>query len=112
VDYRLDAEGRMIVQNETACWYKYPDLTFQTEVLFHLIEQTIETELVEELTFLVNYDRAKKAIQEIVDMPDRKIDLFIKICRQNEGHLSKSKRNSQFGFLSEEEIARMEEAIR
>ena len=32
-------------------------------------------ELVEELAFLVNYDRTKKSIQEIVDMPDRQIDL-------------------------------------
>ena len=37
------------------------------------VEQTIDTELVEELAFLANYDRTKKAIQEIVDMPDRKI---------------------------------------
>jgi len=111
VEYRLDDEGRMTVQNETACLYRYIDLTFQAEMLFRFIEQTIETELVAELAFLVNYDRARKAIQEIVDMPDSKIDVFIRICLQNEGRLSKGKRDSLFGFLSDEEILRMEEAI-
>ncbi|MCL2303987.1 MAG: Fic family protein [Planctomycetaceae bacterium] len=112
VEYRLDDEGRLTVQNDTACWYRYIDLTVQTEMLFRFIEQTIETELVDELTFLVSYDQAKKAIQEIVDMPDRKIDLFIRLCLQNNGRLSKSKRGSLFDFLSDAEIARMEEAIR
>ena len=111
VEYHLDEEGRMTVQNETACWYRYPDLTFQTEKLFRFIEQTLETELVPELAFLANYDRIKKAIQEIIDMPDSKIDLFIRVCHQNGGKLSKNKRESLFGFLSDQEIARMEEAV-
>jgi len=77
-----------------------------------LIERTIDTELVEELDFLANYDRGKKAIQEIVDMPDRQIDLFIRLCLQNSGRLSARRRDSSFDFLSDEEIARMESAVR
>ena len=38
--------------------------------------RSIETELVEELSFLAKYDETKKAIEDIVDMPDRKIDMF------------------------------------
>ena len=111
VEYALDDEGRMTVQNETARWYQYIDMTFQAEILFRFIEQTIEMELVDELAFLTNYDRAKKAILEIVDMPDRKVDLFIRVCLQNNGQLSKAKRDSQFEFLSDEEIKRMESVI-
>ena len=75
VEYALDEEGRMTVENDTARWYRYIDMTPQVESLFRFIERTIESELVEELAFLANYDRTKKAIQEIVDMPDRQIDL-------------------------------------
>ncbi|MGO8751538.1 MAG: Fic family protein [Thermoguttaceae bacterium] len=75
VEYSLDEEGRMTVENDTARWYRYIDLTPQAEALFRFIERTIDVELVEELAFLVNYDRTKKSIQEIVDMPDRQIDL-------------------------------------
>jgi len=47
-----------------------------------------------------------------VDMPDRQIDLFIRFCLQNNGRLSERKRSSSFAFLSEEEVAGMEEAVR
>ena len=111
VEYSLDEEGRMTVENDTARWYRYIDMTPQAESLFRFIERTIDTELVEELAFLANYDRTKKAIQEIVDMPDRQIDLFIRVCLQNNGRLSLRKRASSFDFLSDDEIARMEEAV-
>jgi len=111
VEYDLDEEGRMTVHNDTAVWYRFIDMTPQAEALFDFIEKTIETELVEELDFLVNYDRTKAAIQEIVDMPDRQIDLFIRFCLQNHGQLSASKRASHFEALTEEEIARMEQAV-
>ena len=111
VEYSLDEEGRMTVHNDTARWYRYIDMTPQVEALFKFIDQTIEVELARELAFLANYDETKKAIQEIVDMPDRKIDLFIRFCLQNNGRLSAQKRASHFDFLSGEEITRMELAV-
>ena len=111
VEYTLDEEGRMTVQNDVARWYAYPDMTQQAEMLFHFIEQTIDTELVEELAFLSRYDETKRAIQEVIDMPDRRIDLFIRFCLQNSGRLSARKRESHFDFLSDDEVDRMEQAI-
>jgi len=111
VECALDEEGRMTVENETARWYRYIDMTPQAEALFRCIERTIDTELVEELAFLANYDRTKKAIQEIVDMPDRQIDLFIRVCLQNNGWLSARKRAASFDFLSDDEVARMQQAV-
>jgi hypothetical protein len=112
VEYSMDAQGRMTVENDTANWYRFIDMTPQVEALFRFIEQTIGTELVEELAFLANYDQTKKAIQEVVDMPDRKIDLFIQACMQNNGRLSASKRVSHFDFLSDEEVTHLEDAVR
>jgi len=111
VEYSLDEDGRMTVKNDTSRWYAYIDMTAQVEALFRFIKHTIETELVEELSFLANYDETKKAIQEIVDMPDRQIDLFIRFCLQNNGRLSARKRGSHFDFLSDDEVASMEKAI-
>jgi hypothetical protein len=111
VEYSLDEEGRMTVHNDTALWYSYVDMTSQAEALFRFIEKTIDTELASELAFLANYDETKRAIQEIVDMPDRQIDLFIRFCLQNNGRLSARKRASHFETLSEDEIARMEQTI-
>lgn len=111
VEYSLDEDGHMTVHNDTATWYAYIDLTPQAEALYRFIEQTIDTALVEELSFLAKYDEAKKAIQEIVDMPDRQIDLFIRFCLQHNGRLSARKRTSHFDFLSDGEVVRMEQAI-
>jgi hypothetical protein len=112
VEYSLDDEGRMSVHNDTVVWYRYIDMTPQVEALFAFIEKTIDTELADELEFLANYDRTKSAIQAIVDMPDRQIDLFIRFCLQNRGRLSAGKRKSHFDFLTDDEVTRMEKIVR
>jgi hypothetical protein len=111
VEYTLDREGCMTVLNDTARWYKYIDMTPQAEALFRFIERTIEAELIEELDFLANYDHAKEAIQDILDMPDRLIDLFIRTCLQNNGRLSARRRSRQFSFLSDKELVEMEQTV-
>ena len=112
IDSRLDAAGRLTVLNDTARLYRYPDLTAQAEALFEFIRETVEVELVQELRFLASYDQTKQSIQDIVDMPDRLIDLFIKCCLQNHGVVSARKRQDWFGMLSDAEIARMQDAVR
>ncbi len=42
-------------------------MTPQSEALYGFVIKTIEEELVEELSFLANYDNTKKAIQEIIE---------------------------------------------
>lgn len=111
IDYSQDDEGRLTVHNETARWYRYIDLTPQAEALFRFIESTIDTELPQELAFIASYDDTKGAIQDIVDMPDRLIDVFIQCCLRNNGRLSARKREL-FNVLSNDEIARLEEAVR
>lgn len=111
IDYRLDSSGKMTVENDTACWYQYMDMTAQAEALYGFVNKTIEEELVEELRFLANYDHTKKAIQDIIDMPDRLIDLFIQLCLQNNGSLSSRKRSVHFDFLTDDELASMEQAV-
>ncbi len=111
VEYTLDDDGRMTVHNDTGVWYRYPDMTVQVESLFDFVERTIETELVEELAFLANYDETKRSVQAIVDMPDRDIDLFIRFCLQNNGKVSQRKRESHFTKLTDAEIDQLERAV-
>lgn len=112
VEYDLDDLGQMSVPGDTGRLYRYIDMTAQAEILYDFVGLTIEHELVEELDFLANYDKAKQALQEIVDMPDRLVDLFIKLCLQNSGRLSARKREAHFGFLTDDELASMEKAVR
>ena len=111
IDYDLDRNGRMIVKNITDVYYRYIDMTAIAERLFMFIQETIETDLVSELDFLLDYDKAKLSIQDVVDMPDRLIDLFIRLCIENRGYLSKNKRKSLFAELTDDEISRMEKCV-
>lgn len=112
LEYRIDDNGQMTVQGDTARLYKYMDMTAQAEALFNFALRTIEDELVAEIEFLASYDKTKRALQEIVDMPDKLTNLFIKLCLENNGHLSANKRESHFPSLTDEELATMEAAVR
>ncbi len=111
IEYTLDDIGQMTLHKDTSCWYRYIDMTLQVEALYNFVSLTIENELVEELSFLANYDKTKKALQEIIDMPDRLIDLFIQLCLQNNGKLSARKRSDHFDFLTDDEQSLMEKVV-
>lgn len=112
VEYVFDMHGQMTVRGDWSDWYRFPDLTLQAEALFRFVEHAIERDLPEELAFLRGYDRTKRLMQHVVDLPSRKLDLFIQVCRQNGGRLSAAKRKSQFAMLRDDEINRLEEAVR
>lgn len=111
LNYTLDSEGQMTVLTATADFYRYPDLTAQAEALFGFIQATLEHELAPELAFFWRYDTCKEALQNILDLPDRQLDLLIRLFLQNQGRLSEAKRKRHFSDLTEAEIAALETAF-
>ena len=63
------------------------------------------------MQFITSYDSAKNQIANIVDMPDRLIDLAIKFILQNGGKLSKNKKEHYFNMLHSDEIKEIENAV-
>jgi hypothetical protein len=110
VDFSLDREQRMTVVNETVDLYRYFDATVQTEYLYGCIENTIDHDFRTELDFIRFFDAAVAAVNEIVDMPDKKAGLIIQLIAQNNGTLSKAKR-PLFAELADDEIERIERAV-
>lgn len=107
LDYELNDSGEMTVTQDTLKFYQFIDFTSLAEYLFECIEKTIVTDFEQELNFLMNYDKIKSGVKEIIDMPDQIIDLFIKCVRQNGGSLSERKRKAHFSMLTEIEIEQM-----
>ncbi len=64
-----------------------------------------------ELDFLRRFDEVRGRMRDIVEMPDRKEQNFIKICLANGGTLSARKRD-QFSELDDETIATLEAIVR
>jgi Fic family protein len=111
IRYNMDAEQRISVLNETADLYRFFDATRQTEYLFDCIEDTIGRDLKHELDFLKFFDAAMKSVMGIVDMPNQRASLLIKLIHQNKGKLARGKRDS-FAELSDLEISKIESAIK
>ncbi len=110
VDYTEVEDGRIVIHNETAPLYRYLDFTRIAEDLSRWTEQTVRFELRQELDFIARYRKARGAIDELVDLPDRLINVFIQVVAKNGGHLSKAKR-SLFSRLSDAQIEQMEQAV-
>lgn len=116
VSYRIDDRtGAMAIDNETAWLYRYPDLTLQVEALCGWFETAVSTELVQELAVLQAIDAAKAGMRDVVELPDQREYLFLKLCVQNgragRGFvLSKAKR-ALFVDLADGEIAALEATI-
>lgn len=113
VSYDLDKRGRMTVKNPDkvdGVW-RYPDLTLHTEYVLDLIENAVTKELPAELDVLQRFDSAGAAIAEVVDLPNRKLQLMLKLLHQNHGRLSKIKHEGEFPELSQAEVRKIEEAF-
>lgn len=110
-NYKINERGEMEVLQETADFYRYLDLTPEVEYLYGCIDKTIALDFEKELAFLAGYVTSKRLCKEVVDMPDQKLNLFIKCVHQNGGVLSLKKREAYFKMLTDEEIKKMEQII-
>lgn len=109
IEWKPTPDHNVEITNETIDLYRYFDATFQAEFLYECVEETIERIIPEELDFLEKYDLMTNFINSVVTLPDTKVDLLIKFLNQNEGKLSKNKRDKEFDELNDEEIAAIEE---
>lgn len=108
IQWGLTERGNVEVLNETVDYYRYFDATAHTEFLYRRVEETVEKDLPEGIAYLEAYDRFRTGVQQVVDMPDRTIDLLHRFLRQGDGRLSKRARSREFRALTDEEVARFE----
>lgn len=112
MDFDEDEAGVITVKNETVGLYRFFDATSMAEALARWVEQTVKVEFRAELDFVVRFRETRRALEAIVELPDRLMNLFIKLCLSNAGRLSPSKRKKHFAVLSEEEVKAMERAVK
>ncbi len=112
IDYNLSNDGVLLVKQSTHNYYKYIDYTKMAEYLFECIDHTIHDHFEKEIEFLMKYDQTKRAIQSIIDMPDKYIDLFIKFAIQNNGVIGAQKKSKYFDKLSKQEINHLQKIIK
>ncbi|MEJ0023074.1 MAG: hypothetical protein WDN76_06265 [Alphaproteobacteria bacterium] len=111
IDYRFGDDGKLTVTGDTADYYRYFDATPLAEFLYDRVAETVHRDLAQELDFLGSFDRAYHNAREVVDMPNNRLSLFVRLVMQNGGRIARAKRK-QFAELSDDEVLAMEAAVR
>lgn len=109
IAFNAGANGQVSVINpeEVAAYFRYPDLTQQSTYLAQTIQATIRHDLSEELFFLERYDELKGDLQNLIDMPDRKLNEVIIFLHQNKG-IFPNRRKKQYSEITEGEFDAMQ----
>lgn len=98
------------VTNDTGDFYRFFDATPHAEFLYSCVQKTIEVDLPHETDFLRNYDHFRASVEELIDMPERTIDLLFRFLHQNNGTLSGRARGKELQLLTDDEATQIEAA--
>ena len=104
IDWRPTLVRNVEVLNDTADLYRYYDVTAAAEFLYACVRRTVEQDLPREIDYLARHDEAMRRIMEAVEMPDRVAENLVMFIRQNNGTLSKKRRDGEFKALSSDEV--------
>lgn len=99
------------VTNDTADLYRYFDCTDEAEFLYSCVARTVDYDLPKEILYLKSNDEALRGIMNMVEMPDRLAQDLIMHIRQNQGKLSKKRRQGIFEKLTDEEVSEAEAIV-
>ena len=110
IDWRPTTDGNVEVLNQTVDYYRYFDATRHAEFLYECVQQTVERDLPDEVAYLEAYDSFSRRVLQIIDMPNRMVDLLHRFLSQSNGTLSKRGRTQEFERLTDDEVRAVEEA--
>lgn len=111
IEWRPTASRNVEVLNETADLYRYFDCTEEAEFLYECVRHTVEHDLPREIDYLQRHDEAIRRIMDTVEMPDRLAEDLVMFIRQNQGTLSKKRREGESQKLRDEEVVSMETIV-
>src|ERR1039458_8316786 len=108
IEWRPTPERNGEGLNETADLCRYFDCTAEAGVLYACVGRTVEQDLPREIDYLCRHDEAIRRIMDVVDMPDRIAENLVMFIRQNNGALSKKRRDGEFKKLGDGEVTLIE----
>lgn len=111
IEWRPLPSKNVEVTNDTTDLYRYFDCTEETEFLYSCVARTVDYDLPREILYLKSNDEALRGIMNVIEMPDRLAQDLVMHIRQNNGKLSKQRRNGIFKKLTDEEVSESEAII-
>jgi len=112
IDYEINEKDYSItINNDINYMYRYPDLTPHVLFLYQMMETSISKDLIQEVLYIVKYDAVKKEIENRYDIPNKELNLFIKLALQNKGKISNKKREKFVNWINDEQLVTLEKVI-
>jgi hypothetical protein len=111
IEWRPTPQRNVEVLNDTADFYRYVDCTRAAEFLYACVQRTVDEDLPREIDYLCRHGLAVQRIMEAVEMPDRIAEDLVMFIRQNNGALSKNRREGEFKQLTDDEVQRIERIV-
>ena len=108
IEWRPTPSRNVEVLNDTADLYRYFDCTEEAEFLYACVRRTVEKDLPREIDYLRRDDESIRRIMDAVEMPDRMAENLVMFIRQNNGSLSKKRREGEFKQLRDDEVTLIE----
>jgi hypothetical protein len=109
-DYSPDTPEMPATGND-AVYFRYFDATKQAEFLYKVLERTVEEDLQQEINFLLGFDCACQQLNQLLDWPEHSLELFVRVVHQNDGILSKTKKQSHFSWMTASEVSEAEAIV-
>ncbi len=113
-EYSLTEAREMTVEtpSDIEGFYCYPDLAAQAAFLGQMLEKMIQQAIPDEIHFLQKFDRARRGIGAVVDLPDRKSESLLKRLFTTGGKLGQKRRQREFTDFTDQEVAEVKESYR
>jgi len=104
-----DNDNRAVIYNDIDYMYRYPDYTAHVIFTYDMMNAAIATDFLGEICLLLVFAGVKKAINEISDIPNNKLDTIVSIIIQGGGRVSKRKRQLVLEHMSVDQLKPIED---
>ncbi|MCF6173118.1 MAG: hypothetical protein L3J44_04965 [Campylobacteraceae bacterium] len=108
IEWEATPSGNVKVLNKTEDLYKFFNCTKSCEFIYESVQKTINETLPNELHYLNSFDKTYEEVSAFIQMPDNKIKSLITFILQNDGKISKNKREKYYKKLTQVEINNIE----
>lgn len=111
IEWETTPKKNVRVINDTMDYYRYFDATHLVEYLYTCIKETVEEIIPYEIDMLRKFDDFQTKIEDMIGLPDNEIKLLHNLLLQNNGEISKTKREDYFTNLTDEEILSIQDTF-
>lgn len=101
LDFDVKEENSIVINNSLSYLYRYPDFTEHVIFLYKMMKEALNVDLLQEIIFILKFDKIKKEINSRYDIVNKELDLLVTLLLQNNGKPSKKVKKRYSDILGE-----------